>query len=1030
MVDDADLLIALEDNSSIHYIELGESTYRKLNVYTEEMYETRSLLNNPDLDPDANYFIHRPKETSYRSPSSMGLDFAPSPDQLSLMHINCRSIINKLPDIIILLEVLPVDILAVTETWVDENTTNLVHIPGYTFTGQNRSTGSGGGVGFFIKSNIIFTPMDTNLTHSTYENLFIKFPLPNGSYYTAGVIYRPPGHDLEEFNKDFSLLIAAITKKSKDVFILGDFNIDLLKAQDHTHTSNFLDLLSSNHFLPSIIKPTRITSTSATLIDNILLNTVSKLIDSFIIVTDISDHLPIMIRVNITLSHKPFSTTHINRKFDDVSLARFKSLLNQIDWSSVNILCCNANPDAAYDEFFTKFKDAYNIAFPLIKVMVRRRDKFKNPWMTPGLLKSSRQKEKLYKKYLNNPNSLTKANFTNYRNKFKSLRIKAEKTYYESEFTKYNNDLKKTWRIIRSIINNNNPDKAIDTLCIDGIKITDPLILAEKFNNYFTGLAQSLIDKLPNSTTPFNNYLNSPRPNSFAIIPTTVEELISISHALKTTHSAGLDEIDPSIMHPCINYIAAPLTTIFNCSLSTGIVPSALKIAKIIPILKQGNKEDINNYRPISILPYFSKLLEKLMYNRLYDYVTKMKILFPSQHGFQSGHSTSMALLSIQENISSVIDKNEFSIGIFLDIAKAFDTVDHNILFTKLENIGIRGLVLDWFKDYLTNRKQVVSCQGNLSELMTIKFGVPQGSILGPLLFLLFINDLPNASALANFILFADDSNVFFSDKSYDSLYQTANQELLKIADWFRSNKLSLNLNKTNYILFCSHRKKIPDIQGSIQLNNFIIPQVISVKFLGVHLDQHLTWNAHTSQIASKISKNMGILSKISYLLPTQLRLNLYYSLIHPYLSYCNMIWASNYPTRLVRLTVLQKRAVRIISGSGFSISSSILFQKFKIPQLHQLKDIQICEFMFKYITRTLPSIFHDYFQTTSQVHHYQLRSASHFRGIFARTNSRKFSLKCAGPPIWNSLPLHLKNIISFSLFKTRLRSHILSGCN
>src|SRR5688572_19701195 len=186
-----------------------------------------------------------------------------------------------------------------------------------------------------------------------------------------------------------------------------------------------------------------------------------------------------------------------------------------------------------------------------------------------------------------------------------------------------------------------------------------------------------------------------------------------------------------------------------------------------------------------------------------------MKIIYPSQHGFQAGHSTSMALLKIQDNISSVIDNNEFSIGIFLDIAKAFDTVDHDILLAKLENIGIRGINLCWFKSYLTNRQQLVVCQGRLSKLRLVKFGVPQGSILGPLLFLLFINDLPNASNLVDFILFADDSNVFISHKTYEGLFELANQELQKIADWFQSNKLSLNLSKTSYILFCSHRKKL-----------------------------------------------------------------------------------------------------------------------------------------------------------------------------------------------------------------------------
>ena len=860
-----------------------------------------------------------------------------------------------------------------------------------------------------------------------YESLFIRLPLPNGSHYTTGVVYRPPGQDLDEFNTDFSQLISSLTKKNNDVFILGDFNIDLLKVHDHSLTSNFFDIMSSNHFLPSITKPTRITSNTSTLIDNILSNCISKMIDSFIIVTDISDHLPVMVRVNLTLSYKPFYTCSQTRKIDETSIAQFKSQLAKLDWSLVHTLCCKDNPDAAYDEFFSLFKAAYNTAFPLINKTMNNRNKFKNPWMTTGLLKSSRKKEKLYLKYIKNPTSTNKQIFVTYRNKFKALRILTERCYFETEFTKYSNDLRKTWRVIRSLINTSNPEKGIGTLRIDGVEVTDPTIMADKFNNYFTGLAQSLVDKLPSSSTPFDNYLNSPRPNSFAVIPTTSTELISITLSLNSTHSAGLDEIDPSIMRSIIEDVAIPLSNIFNCSLSTGIVPSALKLAKVVPIFKQGSHEDITNYRPISILPYFSKILEKLMYNRLYDFVTKMKILYPSQHGFQAGHSTSMALLSIQDNISSVIDNNKFSVGIFLDIAKAFDTVDHSILLAKLENIGIRGQNLCWFKSYLTNRQQLVVCQGRLSKLRLIKFGVPQGSILGPLLFLLFINDLPNASSLVDFILFADDSNVFVSHKNYEELFQLVNQELKKITDWFKSNKLSLNLNKTSYILFCSHRKKIPSRQGIVRVDNFLIPQVISVKFLGVHLDQHLTWNNHIAQIASKISKNTGILSRVAYLLPTRVRLNLYYSLVHPFLSYCNMVWASNYDFRLKRLILLQKRAVRIIAGPCSQLSTTQMFHNFKILKLDQLKTTQICEFMFKYRSLALPSIFDGYFHSTSEFHRYEVRSASNYRGIPIRTNSRKFSIKYAGPIIWNSLPLQLRNAHSFLLFKKQLRSHLVS---
>jgi Reverse transcriptase (RNA-dependent DNA polymerase) len=645
--------------------------------------------------------------------------------------------------------------------------------------------------------------------------------------------------------------------------------------------------------------------------------------------------------------------------------------------------------------------------------------------MTSGLLKSCRTKSKLYLKLIKHPTSTNRANYIAYRNKFKSVRIKTEQNYYASEFGKRNCDLKHTWKVIRSILNTSDKSTKIDELCINGVEVSDAEIMAENFNSYFSTIAHTLSNKIPQSQQTFQSYMAPSLPDSFALLPTTPSEIVSLNCSLKQTHSPGLDDINPNTTSSVLNLLATPISEIINSSFVTGIVPPALKTARVIPIFKQGTKSNPGNYRPISVLPYFSKLFEKAMYNRLYDYVIKKKILYVDQHGFQAGHSTVMSLLNIQDKISQAIDNKEFSVGIFLDLSKAFDSVDHNILLRKLENYGIRGLPLLWFKNYLSNRQQRVQCNDKLSKPSLIEYGVPQGSILGPLLFLLFINDLPNVSPALHFELFADDSNVFVSHRSHEQIFQTLNLELHHVGDWFKANRLSLNLTKTSFVLFNSHRKTLPTHIPPLLIDNVPIPQLTKVNFLGVIIDQNLTWQDHISQISLKLAKNIGIISRISYKLPSHILLNLYYSLINPYLMYCNMVWASNYPSRLTRLIILQKRALRVITKSKKNSHTAELFASHGILTLDQIRILQTEEFMYRYSHDLLPRTFANYFTTGSVIHSHNTRTASAYRTIFAHTNTRKFSIKIAGPKVWNNLPTSVTSAPLVCLFKKRLRAHL-----
>ena len=372
-----------------------------------------------------------------------------------------------------------------------------------------------------------------------------------------------------------------------------------------------------------------------------------------------------------------------------------------------------------------------------------------------------------------------------------------------------------------------------------------------------------------------------------------------------------MDNISSKLLKTIINDIAPILSHIFNRSLATGIVPSLLKIAKVTPIFKSGDNQTFSNYRPISILPSVSKILEKIMYVRLYDFIASNNILSPHQFGFRAKRSTHMAINDLYCNITNSLDNKLHCLGIFLDLSKAFDTLNHDILLHKLNLYGIRGLANTWIRNYLSDRKQYVVYDHKMSDEGKIVCGVPQGSILGPLLFLIYINDLPLSSSNSHFIIFADDTNILFSHRDPDQLEKNINHELMNISNWFKLNKLSLNIDKTNFMIFKNKHSNKPDLNFKIEIDDKNIEKVDVTKFLGILIDENLSWKSHTSHISKIVSKYNGIIRKIRPYLNQDSLHTLYNTLVLPYLSYCTLVWGDKNNTNLESLFILQKKVIR-----------------------------------------------------------------------------------------------------------------------
>ena len=472
--------------------------------------------------------------------------------------------------------------------------------------------------------------------------------------------------------------------------------------------------------------------------------------------------------------------------------------------------------------------------------------------------------------------------------------------------------------------------------------------------------------------------------------------------------------------------ICYPLTHLINLSITSGIVTVQLKIARVIPLFKSGDKSTFTNYRPVSVLPAFSKIFERVIYNRLLNYLNNYKILSDNQFGFRKHHSTEYALSLLYDKISSAIDNNELTVGIFIDLSKAFDTVNHQILLDKLSYYGIRGVAFNWFASYLSNRHQFVQFNDTSSSQQIIKCGVPQGSILGPLLFLIYINDLCDVSKILDFILFADDTNIFFSHKNVGSLEKTLNEELLKLTTWCQANKLSINYSKSKFMVF-KPRQKRQNLDIKLEISNCAIERVKDTIFLGVILDENLTWKNHICNVARKISKSIGVIYKSSFCLPVSSLRTLYYSLIYPYLVYCASVWASTYSTNLNRIVLLQKKIIRIICKKPFDAHTDPLFKSLQILKLSEIYFFQVGKFMYSHKIGLLPNVFKEMFLMTNQVHSYNTRNSNTFYLFPARTNIRRFGIKFQGPKFFNSLNNSIQSAATISLFKSKLKTYLLS---
>ena len=438
----------------------------------------------------------------------------------------------------------------------------------------------------------------------------------------------------------------------------------------------------------------------------------------------------------------------------------------------------------------------------------------KKPWITNGIRNSINHKDRLYKKYITTKNNKLKTTrhteFKQYRNLLVKILRQSKNFYFKSYFIKHKNDLRLLWKGVRDVMNEGRNSKNSPKVLLQGKKqISDPLDISNAFNSFFGAIAEVTKNKIVPTQKSFRDYLIQPNERTIFLMSTNQNEVLELILNMSVNKGTGPGSVPTKMLKIIASTFSTILSKIINECFLSGIFPQILKNATIIPLHKKDSKLITGNYRNISLLSNVSKIFEKILHIRLYKFLCESNSLYDNQFGFRKGHSTSHAVIALTECIRESLDKNEFAAGVFIDLQKAFDTVDHKILLDKLNYYGIRGTTNNLLKSYLENRFQSVNIDNHNSSKILIKHGVPQGSVLGPLLFLVYINDLHVAIKHSKTFHFADDTSLLFQSKSLKTINKSINEGLKLLVTWLRSNKIGLNSNKTEIILFRTKNKKI-----------------------------------------------------------------------------------------------------------------------------------------------------------------------------------------------------------------------------
>ena len=911
-------------------------------------------------------FAYTTNETKYSYSTDLkNLKFADECEpygNFPIVSLNVRSIVNRenFSKFQAFLQNLPVKpmIIALNETWITDSSKGpYSKINGYKFIQNHREKHAGGGVAFYIANHLHFKRIESIslMKEKVFESLFVSVDIGEKQSTIFGTIYRTPDSNHAPFIENLEFVLKESTKTNRRVIIMGDQNYNLLSTKN-SDVNNFVDKFFEFGMYPLINIPTRITDTTASVLDHFWTNIVDVPIKSTVVVNPISDHLPIYMTIGINDSQKELFVE--KRNFSEKNIENFNNSLSKM---YIFDILQHKSTNAAYNVFIKRYIEIFEKSFPKKRMKISIERKYKNPWYTKELSDLNHQKEKHYMYYIKNKNiEFFKAQYIRSRNEYFRKVKMTKKQFFQKHLLKVKNDIKGTWKVINTVLGRSK-NKQLFKLSIGGKEVKNETKIANEFNKYFSNIADNLVKEIPfiNSRKRFNEYLGSRNAKCIFLNPTNPVEIGKILKSMALKFSSGWDNIPQKIIKSSPFNIIHALSHIFNLSIIEGVFPDKMKVAKVIPIFKKDSKTDVANYRPISLLTVFSKILERLIYNRMNCFLKKCDILYEKQFGFRKKHSTSHATAYLSSKLYTTLDNTEKSVCIFMDLSKAFDTINIDIMLEKLNHYGVRGVAKNWFSSYLKGRKQFVLINGKKSETMCdILHGVPQGSILGPLLFSIYINDFRNCLKYSEAIMFADDTTLLFKDSNMETLNQKVNNDLASATDWLAENKLSLNVKKTKFMVFDKSRNST---NVDIRISNDKLKRVKSQKILGVIFDEKLTWKDHINSIISKLNSCLGASRRARPYLNMKSLLTIYHSLMQSHVNYCLTTWGAWEPRGnkklLQRLQAVCNKFFRAMYYLDRDQSVRSYLKSHNVLNIFQNYDYQVGQIMHKAINGNLPNV-------------------------------------------------------------------------